>query len=61
MGEVVMYGVLVVVSFRWLLVGHHGMLLAQQINLLLFTRLFSFMSSNCNIIIILVFTDCHSN
>lgn len=38
MEEVVMYGVWDVVSFKWLLASHHGMQLAQQINLLLFIR-----------------------
>ena len=58
MEGVVMYGVLAVALFRWLLASHHGMPLAQQINLLLFTRLFGFVCSICNI---LVFTDCHGN
>ena len=38
MVEVAMYGVLDVVSFKWLLASHHGMPVAQQIDLLLFTR-----------------------
>lgn len=41
MEEAVMYGVLDVVSYKWLLASHHGMPRAQQINLLLFIRSFS--------------------
>ena len=54
----VTYGVLAVVLFRWLLASHHGTLPAQQINSLLFTRLFGFVCSICNM---LLFTDCHGN
>lgn len=54
----VMYGVSAVVLFRWPLASHHGMPLARQINLLLFTRLFGFVYSICNM---LMFTDCHGN
>ena len=58
MEGVVMCGAWDVVSFKWLLESHHGMPLAQQINLLLFTRS---LKSSLFMSLTELFTDCHSN